>query len=138
MKELRLIAFAAIATMFVISVGAHPGPERHPIEQEMFDLETDLRAEINDLERRLTSRIDNLDAPDEDAIADAVATALNVALVDITNSSDELKVQVEEVVASNQSLLWGLIAVAAVGAVLILVVFILIFVRTKSPSQATA
>ena len=138
MKELKLLAIAAIATVFVMSVGAHPGPERHPIEQELFDLASDLRAEINDLERRLNDRIDSLDAPDEDAIGDAVASALNVALVDISNSSEELTVQVEEVVATTQSLLWGLIAVAVVGVVLILVVFILIFVRTKSPPQATA
>ena len=80
MKELRLIAIAAVATIFVMSVGAHPGPERHPIEQELFDLASDLRAEMSDMERRLSDRIDSLDAPDEDAIADAVASALNEEL----------------------------------------------------------
>ena len=119
-----------------MSVGAHRGPERHPIEQELVDLASELRADINALERRLNDRIDSLDAPDDDAIADAVASAMNVALVDITQSSNELKVQVEEIVATNRTLYWGLIAVAVAGGVLILGGFIGMFVYVKSQSKA--
>lgn len=138
MNELKLLAVVAITTVFVMSAGSHPGPERHPIEQELWDVESQLSAEISALESRLNARIDGLAAPDDDAIADAVESAMNEARVEITQSTSELRVQIEEVVAANQSLMWGLIAVAVVGGLVILVGFIVIFMFVKSQTKSVS
>ncbi len=106
MNSTKLLVLSVFAMVFVISAGAHPGPERHPIEQELFDLEAELKAEISELERRLNARLDSLSAPDEDAIAVVVASTVNEALVGITQSSDELQNQVEELVSNNRQLMY--------------------------------
>ena len=104
MNSIKLLVLSVIATVFVISAVAHPGPERHPIEQELFDLEAELKADINALERRLNARFDSLSAPDEDAIAIVVASTVNEALVEITRTSNEMESQMEELVARNRQL----------------------------------
>ncbi|MYD46540.1 MAG: hypothetical protein F4W92_09320 [Gammaproteobacteria bacterium] len=118
MNSIKLLVLTIIATLFVISTGAHPGPERHPIEQELTDLATELRSHINELERRLNARIDGLAAPDEEAISVVVESTVNAALVGITQSSDELKNQVDELVATDRQHMYyglGALAVLLVG-----------------------
>ncbi|MXW07706.1 MAG: hypothetical protein F4X56_00210 [Gammaproteobacteria bacterium] len=106
MNSIKLLVLMVIATVFVISLGAHPGPERHPIEQELFDLEAELRAEFNGLESRLNTRLDNLSAPDDAAIAVVVESTVTEALVGITQTTNELNNQLEEVVSSNRQLMY--------------------------------
>ncbi len=104
MNLIRLLVLSVLATLFVISAGAHPGPERHPIEQELFDLEAQLKADIRELEGRLNARFDSLSEPDEEAIAVVVASTVNEALVEITRTSKEMESQMEELVANNRRL----------------------------------
>lgn len=118
MNSIKLLVLTVIATVFVISLGAHPGPERHPIEQELFDLEAELRAEINGLESRLNTRLDNLSAPDDAAIAVVVESSVTEALVGITQTTNRLNNQLEEIVANNRQLMYygiGALAVLLVG-----------------------
>lgn len=133
MKELKLLAILAIAMAFVMSAGAHPGPERHPIEQELFDVETQLSAKVSELERSLNARIESLDAPDQDAIADAIDKALADGLVEISQSTDDLQDQIEEIVAGNRQLMYfGLFAIG-----LMFTGFIGLFVYIQSKSKKT-
>lgn len=118
MNSIKLLVLTVIATVFVISLGAHPGPERHPIEQELFDLEAELRAEINGLESRLNTRLDNLSAPDDAAIAVVVESSVTEALVGITQTTNRLNNQLEDIVANNRQLMYygiGALAVLLVG-----------------------
>lgn len=120
MNSIKLLVLSVLATLFVISAGAHPGQERHPIEQELFDVEADLRAEVNALEGRLIAHFESLSEPDEDAITVVVENTVNKALVGLTQTSDELKVQVEELVSNNRQLMYyGIGAVAVLLAGLI-------------------
>ena len=120
MNSTKLWVLSVFAMAFVISAGAHPGPERHPIEQELFDLEAELKADISELERRLNARLDSLSAPDEDAIAVVVASTVNEALVEITGTSNEMESQLEELIANNRLLpYYGVGALAVLFAAFI-------------------
>ena len=120
MNSTKLLVLSVFAMAFVISAGAHPGPERHPIEQELFDLEAELKAEISELERRLNARLDSLSAPDEDAIAVVVASTVNEALVEIIGTSNEMESQLEELSANYRQLpYYGVGALAVLFAAFI-------------------
>lgn len=132
MNQFKLMTITAVALFFVMSLGAHPGPERHPIEQELFDVESELSARISAVERRLNERIESLGAPDNDAIADAVENAMNEALGEVSQSQSELQAQIEDVVASNRQLMYIGIVVIAV----MLAGFIGLFVYVNSKTKA--
>ena len=120
MNSTKLLVLSVFAMAFVISAGAHPGPERHPIEQELFDLEAELKAEISELERRLNARLDSLSAPDENAIAVVVASTVNEALVEIIGTSNEMESQLEELSANYRQLpYYGVGALAVLFAAFI-------------------
>ncbi|MYF37154.1 MAG: hypothetical protein F4219_00070 [Gammaproteobacteria bacterium] len=132
MKEFKLMAITAAALFFVMSLGAHPGPERHPIEQELFDVESELSARISAVERRLNEKIESLGAPDDDAIADAVESAMNEALAEVSQSQDELQAQIEDVVTGNRQLMYIGIGVFA----LVFAGFIGLFGYVNSKTKA--
>lgn len=120
MNSIKLLVLSVFATLFVISAGAHPGPERHPIEQELFDVEADLRAEINEIEGRLIAHFESHGEPDEDVIAVVVENTVKDALVGLTQTSDELKNQVEQLVSNNRQLMYygvGAVAILLAGLI---------------------
>ena len=117
LKELKLFAIATVAIAMVLPLGAHPGPERHPIEQELFDVENELNTKITQLQQRLSrmnTLIESISAPDEQTIADAVQNAMVEPVGEIETSMSQLNDSVEGVVVNTQMHLWWLIAVSAV------------------------
>lgn len=117
LKELKLFAIATVAIVMVLPLGAHPGPERHPIEQELFDVENELNTKITQIQQRLSrmnTLIESVSAPDEQTIADAVQNAMVEPVGEIETSMSQLNDSVEGVVANTQMHLWWLIAVSAV------------------------
>ena len=117
LKELKLFAVAVVAIVMVLPLGAHPGPERHPIEQELFDVENELNTKITQLQQRLSrmnTQIESVSEPDEQTIADAVQNAMVEPVGEIDQSLSQLNDSVESLGANNQMHLWWLIAVSVV------------------------
>ena len=117
LKELKLFAVAAVAIVMVLPLGAHPGPERHPIEQELVDVENELNTQMTQLQQRLSrmnTLIESVSEPDAQTIADAVQNAMIEPVGEIDQSLSQLHDSVEGVVANTQMHLWWLIAVSAV------------------------
>ena len=117
LKALKIFAVAAVAMVMVLPLGAHPGPERHPVEQELFDVENELNTKITQLQQRLSrmnTLIESVSEPDEDTIADAVQEAMVEPVGEIETSLRQVNDSVEGVVANSQMHLWWLIAMTAV------------------------
>ena len=117
LNKLKLFAITAVAIVMVLPLGAHPGPERHPVEQELFDVENELNTKITQLQQRLSrmnTLIESVSEPDEDTIADAVQEAMVEPVGEIDQSLNELNDSVAGVVANAQMHLWWLIAMSAV------------------------
>ena len=134
LNKLKLFAITAVAIVMVLPLGAHPGPERHPVEQELFDVEDRLNAKITQLEQRLSrmnTLIESVSEPDEDTIADAVQAAMVGPVGEIDQSLNELKDSVAGVVANTQMHLWWLIAVSAVMVLGFIVMFAYVNAQLK-------
>lgn len=117
LKEFKLFAVAAVAIVMVLPLGAHPGPERHPIEQELVEVENELKTQMTQLQQRLSrmnAQIESVSEPDEETIANAVQDAMVEPVGEIDQSLNELNDSVAGVVANAQMHLWWLIAVTAV------------------------
>ena len=126
LKALKIFAVAAVAMVMVLPLGAHPGPERHPVEQELFDVENELNTKITQLQQRLSrmnTLIESVSEPDEDTIADAVQEAMVEPVGEIDQSLNELNDSVAGVVANTQIHLWWLIALSAVMVLGFIVMF---------------
>lgn len=126
LKALKLFAVAAVAMVMVLPLGAHPGPERHPVEQELVDVENELNTKITQLQQRLSrmnTLIESVSEPDEDTIADAVQEAMVEPVGEIETSLRQVNDSVEGVVANTQMHLWWLIALSAVMVLGFIVMF---------------
>ena len=126
LKELKLFAIATVAMVMVLPLGAHPGPERHPVEQELFDVQNELNTKITQLQQRLTrmnTLLESVSEPDEQTIADAVQNAMVEPVGEINGSLTELYVLVSEGDSNTQMHLWWLIAVSAVVVLGFIVMF---------------
>ena len=62
MHKFKRWAIVAVVVVGVVPEGAHPGAEEPPILRELRFVESELRADIDDLERRLTGHTNNLHA----------------------------------------------------------------------------
>lgn len=134
LKELKLFAVAAVAIVMVLPLGAHPGPERHPVEQELFDVENELNTKITQLQQRLSrmnTLIESVSEPDEDTIADAVQDAMVEPVGEIDQSLSDLNDSMAGVVANTQMHLWWLIAVTAVMVLGFIVMFAYVNAQLK-------
>lgn len=126
LNKFKLFAITAVAIVMVLPLGAHPGPERHPVEQELFDVENELKAQITQLQQRLSrmnTLLESVSEPDEQTIADAVQNAMVEPVGEIDQSLNELNDSVAGVVANTQIHLWWLIAVSAVMVLGFIVMF---------------
>ncbi len=116
MDACKLLVAAAVAAVVSLPLEAHRGPEEHPTVQELEDWATELSVAIGDVERRLTERIDGLDAPvgewDEQAIADAVESAVAEAMSGQVQPTDGLKERVNAIIVIGAALLAGLACVS--------------------------
>lgn len=144
MRLTKFLAVAFVAAVSTIPVLAHPGPERHPTEQELDSLASELRAEVEELERRLTQLVESVNSltnePSEEALLNAVDNAISEMTNEVTQSLTSLEERVEEIAANSRLSSGSLLAGLALG-IAGLAMFVARRLRTlqkrisKSPSQ---
>ena len=91
----KLLVAVAVGGAVVLPSEAHRGPEQHPTVQEFEEVVSELSIASDDMERRLSERLDGVEArrvgePDQQGIADAVEGAVGLAGAELVQSSNEL------------------------------------------------
>ena len=112
----KLVAAAAFAVAVVPLAAAHPGPEPHPTVEELEAVAAEIRSVIGEVEQRLSEQIDGLEVPvdvlDEQAVAEIAQRAVDEAVGELVQSSNELNDRVEAAVALGAMLMATLAVVA--------------------------
>ena len=101
-----------------LPAAAHPGPEPHPTVEELEEVVSEIRSAIDEVDWRLGERIDDLEAlasePKQQVIAaDFIEREVDEAVVELVQSSNELKDWVNTVVSIGAMLIAVLIGVSA-------------------------
>ena len=108
----KLLVAVAVGGAVVLPSEAHRGPEQHPTVQEFEEVVSELSIASDDMERRLSERLDGVEArvgePDQQGIADAVEGAVGLAGAELVQSSNELRDWVNTIAVIGAALIVGL------------------------------
>ncbi|MCY4597355.1 MAG: hypothetical protein OXC19_21455 [Bryobacterales bacterium] len=86
------MAVATVAMMIALPAAAHPGPERHPTEEELDDMVYEISSAIDGVDQRLGERIGDFEAqvsePDQQGITGIIEREVDEAVAGLAQSSE--------------------------------------------------